>query len=401
MPRNPLLEIFCGWMRPGPFFSGLILSLLLCSLAGRWASSLDLYGDRVRFMRKISPEGYVFPTPDHIIRFVEGKAPRDRILVLVGGSSKMLGTGQKNDLLWTSFLQKDLGPDYSVVNLGVRGGQPTAFLLPMAEILEKKYSRMIVVTDTASPDWLTPNYSYFLWQCRMDGLLSRNPSRERELLHSLKNGPQFPWLYGQELLLGSLFERMTASKNLWNYLGYQYFFPVYSPLAEDVYPKDPQFVARKSVYDDEYDYDIDKKVPERFLTNLDMHLKTARETLVRLIKDSGGKRVLRDEDTSVTRFNDLIPEERDRSRYLLLNVSISPYVLSKLSRIERGDYGDALEAMDQSLAKHGFQAMRLGMDYPYEAYNDAIHLSGDGAPLMARDVAEKIRDITLNKGWSR
>ena len=101
MSEDPLLTRFCGLLRPVPFFAGLIAAILICSLVGKWTASQDLYRDRIRFMHKISPEGLIFPTPDHVIRFVEGKAPEDRILFLVGGSSRMLGTGQKDQLLWT------------------------------------------------------------------------------------------------------------------------------------------------------------------------------------------------------------------------------------------------------------------------------------------------------------
>jgi len=373
----------------------------MCSLAGRWASSVDLYGDRVRFMRKISPEGYVFPTPENVIRFVEGKAPGDTILVLVGGSSKMLGTGQKNEFLWTKCLQEDLGRDYSVVNLGLRGARPAAFLLPMAEILSKTYPHMIVVADAAASKWLTPTYSYFLWQCRVDGLLRENPSRDRELMSSLKNGPEFDWLYGKELLLGSLFERVIFSKNLWNFIGYNYFFPVYSPLADDVYPKDPQFIARKEIFDDEYPYDIGKKVPERFFPNLDLYLETTRKTSSQVGRDSSGGRRFMDPYVNDPSFGRMVAEEQGRSRYLLLNVSISPYVLSKLPPPEKEDYIFAMNQQSKLLLQDGFEALSLGTDYPYESYNDGIHLSADGAPRMAAEVAEKIREITRNKGWKQ
>ena len=126
------------------------------------------------------------------------------------------------------------------------------------------------------------------------GLLQPNKQRDSDLLASLKMVPEFPWLNGKGLAAGSLFERVTSSKNLWNYIGYQWFFPAYSPLADEVTPKDPQFIARKSICDDEDASNIGKKIPERFLPTLEQDIseiqKLCRESIA---SDSAGNRVLK------------------------------------------------------------------------------------------------------------
>ena len=52
----------------------------------------------------------------------------------------------------------------------------------------------------------------------------------------------------------------------------------------------------------------------------------------------------------------------------------------------KGSYLFLLDAWSRALEKSGFPSITLGMNYPFEDYNDCTHLSDDEAPRMAREV---------------
>ena len=113
----PLLEKFGQRLRPVLVFIGIFAGFSLMVFAGRWAGKQNLFVGYERSYPLISPEGYFYPSLDNLTELVSHVASPRKILVLVGGNSVLLGVGQKKDQLWTKELQRDLGPDFVVVNL--------------------------------------------------------------------------------------------------------------------------------------------------------------------------------------------------------------------------------------------------------------------------------------------
>ena len=75
---TPLLERFSRLLLPIPFFSGVVLGLLLCIAGGHLAARANIYSDRSRFFFQISPEGYVYPTLENLLQFVRQRRRRQR-----------------------------------------------------------------------------------------------------------------------------------------------------------------------------------------------------------------------------------------------------------------------------------------------------------------------------------
>jgi len=57
-----------------------------------------------------------YPSLDNLIELVSHLASKQKILVLVGGDSVLLGVGQKKEELWTKELQRILGSEFAVIN---------------------------------------------------------------------------------------------------------------------------------------------------------------------------------------------------------------------------------------------------------------------------------------------
>ena len=189
---TPLLERFSRLLLPMPFFSGVVLGLLLCIAGGHLAARANIYSDRSRFFFQISPEGYVYPTLENLLQFVRQKAPPAKILVLAAGSSISLGVGQQDKHLWTDLLQRELGDEFAVVNVSFRSAKFTSLGLPLLEILSQEYSHFLFVTESRpgyAPEWMVYDsrssffypYNYLLFQAWLSGKLLPNPERDQEL----------------------------------------------------------------------------------------------------------------------------------------------------------------------------------------------------------------------------
>src|SRR5207245_11801285 len=97
----------------------------------------------------------------------------NKIIVIVGGSSVLHGTGQAASQVWTRKLQEVLGERYQVINLALRCGRTNEFGQVAAEMLLAEYPQMIFICDCfsgdlfAEPDGLF--YKYFYWDAYYKG----------------------------------------------------------------------------------------------------------------------------------------------------------------------------------------------------------------------------------------
>src|SRR5262245_25311365 len=145
-------------LAPLPFFAGLVLALALCCVAGRKAPGVYGFRDFRRFHSAINPEHQYYPTALQVRALARRELPRDKIAVVIGGSSVMEGIGQPVEQLWTRTLQQKLGDEFRVLNLAMPGGAPNEHGQLAAEMLCRDHPRVISVCDcrlhtyAASPD---------------------------------------------------------------------------------------------------------------------------------------------------------------------------------------------------------------------------------------------------------
>src|ERR1700675_4902887 len=147
----PLLEKLGQRLNPVSVFIGIVVGFGLMVVAGIRAGKQNLFIAYERNYPLISPEGYFYPSLDNLTELVSHVASKRKILVLVGGNSVLLGVGQKKEQLWTRELQLLLGPDFAVVNLAFRGAYMTDMGAIVAQVLSKKYTRLIYFTNEQSP----------------------------------------------------------------------------------------------------------------------------------------------------------------------------------------------------------------------------------------------------------
>jgi hypothetical protein len=395
--KTPLLDRFSRLLSPSWFFAGVAIGMGLCIWSGKWASHRTLYSKRLRFYFKVAPTGTVYPTVDNLRHFVKGKAPREKTLVLVGGSSILLGAGQKDKVLWSKILQEKLGPDFAVVNISFRGCYFTSVGLPIAEILSKEYARWYYITDF-SADWLPKwnlfpkgpyPYRYVLWQSWLSRQLLKNPGRDAELKGLILDEDEAVRRAAQEDALGAMFEIQFRASSLWNYIGDRYFFPAYcSILPLGV----PFWIPRKEVEDDEFgDRDGDERFTEFFEANMrQLHLMVPGGGA---IDESSRDRMMAEHEKNLDGLKNVVIDPTVRRRTLFVLASVAPYYLERLNPEERARYINGLVNDATALNEKGFNAMTMGLNYVSDDYVDFKHHSGSAAPKMAEDVAVKLRSM--------
>ncbi len=404
---TPLLERFSRLLLPIPFFSGVVLGLLLCIMGGHFAARSNIYADRSRFFFQISPEGYVYPTLENLLEFVRQKAPPEKILVLAAGSSISLGVGQQNSHLWTDLLQRELGDGFAVVNGSFRSAKFTSIGLPLLEILSREYPRMLFVTESRpgyAPEWMLYDsrspffypYNYLLFQAWLGGKLLPNPERDQRLWGALSSSDEYTQLHSREDLIRAVLERATHASDLWNVLSYRFFFTLFSPVQS---PDLPFWAPRKQLADDAWVFTFDREQLDR---DQAQQLSVLKDAYVDKIENSGdGEFKLSAEAwKNFAAIEKAFPDYAIRERTLFLVTPRNPHLTQELDPTEKQSYEASLRNWSETLSKAGFQAFPLGIDYESEDFIDAHHFSNMGAPKMAADVAARLRRMAEGNGWT-
>ena len=150
--------------------------------------------------------------------------------VIVGGSSVVHGVGQHESLIWTRFLQEDLGSSFRVINLAQRAGSSVDFGNIGAELLLRQGRPVIYVGDASIvrfASYLESSfYRYAMFDAWHRGYLLPWPPRDQLLSEAEWRGPSE--LRGPAL--GALLNAYLNFNDLWNFVSYEYANSNWHPL---------------------------------------------------------------------------------------------------------------------------------------------------------------------------
>src|SRR4051794_20856253 len=124
---------------PWPLLLGVAVAFGGCCLAGRLVSHRNHLHHFNRFHMLISPQGLYYPTAGQVRALARNTLDRDKVAVIVAGSSVTYGGSQKLEHCWTKRLQDELGDGYQVLNLALPGGRPSEIGAVAAEFLGREY----------------------------------------------------------------------------------------------------------------------------------------------------------------------------------------------------------------------------------------------------------------------
>jgi hypothetical protein len=376
-----------------PLLGGVVLGFGLCSLAGRIASERDMFENFVRFNGPTSPSYLFYPTASELVSHVRHTVQRNKCLVLVGGASYFRGTGQNPGNLWTLELQRQLGDEYAVVNYAMDQSGVTSFAGVAFQILAREYPRIAYVSN-ANPVVADPVdggdvYRYVFWDAYYKGLLDLpSPWSDgvRELARAERKSPA-----GLELHMGKLIDQFSYSCDLWTYIGYRYFFTVWSDgVAQSVTQARGSFVER----------------PDLNLAQTQEARRHDQDYVRRyegLNRDFAKKGFVQDKDgrwkldapafdlisqLSVSMFPD-----RLKSKCFLVLVRTNPYFMQTLTADDWKRHETIYRLGQQAFERAGYRVVQLpDADFTPDDYYDGGHYMASGGRKVAKAVAASIKE---------
>jgi hypothetical protein len=399
MDRTPGRATFNRLIAPWGLFLGLAVSFLGCCLGGYLASRRNHFHHFERFHVYLTPESMFYPTACQLRQLAKSRLDPGKIVVLVGGTSVLNGTGQRVARLWTRHLQALLGGQYQVINFGFRAAQVQEIGAIAAEMICRDYPRLILVTDIhpasmhSSPDGFL--YRYFYWDAYYKGLLLPHPAREQRLRESLDEPEpveRFPASQAgksraerqEELKDQMRLDSTLYFTDLWNTLAYTRFATLWS-----LYSRGSVLRARRHYPDGDRGSD---PFPLRYNYDLTDGLAQVRGL-------AGSERNppawwSNQEKYALASFPGPV-----RRRCLLVIAWHSAFFLQKLSAAERAAYGRVSRRTVEHLEKIGFATVEVGRGYLPSDYADLQHLDENGGEKMAAAVAVKVRQLARRLGY--
>jgi hypothetical protein len=382
-----------GWERlvaPNALLAGAVASFLGCCLAGHQAGRHDPFGPVERFHAFLTPENLFYPTPRLVRASARARLDPGRVAVVVGGSSRLHGTGQPELAVWTRRLQAELGEQFRVLNFAVRSGHTAEFGLAVAEMLYREHPRLIFVTDVHPGGGMSPRpdgdrYRYFYWEARSRGLLLPAPRRDA----LLQEFPQGEEAGGHaERQRGLWLDRACAFSDLWNWAAYRHFSTLWTPDTGKWF-----FRPRRAFADPD---EGPAPPQERFRRRPPSELEQFRELLrcAKVARDGTGDwaeepgspwwalyhRTLRGS------FPDVL-----RGHVIVLVPRISPYHLGRLSPEDRLSYAGVCRATVRATESEGLAALEVGATFSEKDYADLLHFAPSGGDKLAVQVAAQVR----------
>ncbi len=372
----PFLEKFGHRLSPISVFIGIVVGFSLMVLAGRWAGKQNLFIAYERNYQMISPEGYFYPSLDNLTELVSHLASKRKILVLVGGDSVLLGVGQKKEELWTNELQRVLGSEFAVINLAFRGAYATEMGGVVAEVLSRRYPRLILVGHLnplrVEPPVRDSTYEYLFWQAEASGKLADFALRSEELQKAFFGNDLKRRERITEAALRGYFDYRCRASDLWNYIGYHYLFTVFNFLK---YPE-RFFEARRN--SEEQMANV-APIPERF-TFPEQSMRIIRRLFQSFVeRDTNGDLRIKAGvyDSFVENAQAAFPDSF-KPRTLIVLAYNAPYFANQLSRDEYSAYEFANAQGKAWLQKAGYHSVLIGPDLTNEDFADRVHLAASG-----------------------
>lgn len=382
MSASTLEDLLKRWLTPPGFFLGMALGFAACCVAGRKAPALLPICDFQRFHRFLNPEGLYFPTALQVRALARRELPRDKIAVVVGGSSVMQGRGQKADELWTKRLQTELGDDFRVLNLAMPGGAPNEHGQLAAEMLCRDGRKVIYVCDcfvngfADAPDGNRDVYRYFFHDARARNLLLPHAERDRALADLAGHRGRHDAF--AELTIQTGANRWLSFNDLWHAVGYEHVFATWLKHAR----KTP-WQARKRLADPPPDFkSFQRQRPEGLNVARDMCRPDSPEEYKRLARQ----------------VNSSVPAPL-RSRTLAVVNRFNPEYLQTIESESAGacaHYEQRLRNLVNHLQATGLHAVAGCVTLSADDYIDLDHLFASGGDKLALELAPAIRQLAQN-----
>lgn len=362
------------------FAAGFLCCFLALVAAGQYTANINTLPGVKRFYQQISLEGQFYPTARQVWRLALSQVRRDKVNVIVGGSSVLHGVGQPAGATVADRLQEALGDGYVVLNLATRGGRLTGLGLFIAERLLKEGYPIVFIGDlwTENPDqdkvlfsMGEDAYHYFYWDARFNGFLL--PGQPQETAAVMRLG-----FHSSDNALGALANVPLAFNELWTAIAY-YLTGLVTP---------PSIVSWTEFWKPKDSFsDIKVELPHHLhYTNFQAGVKVATEmaaywSTIDIEQYWSWARSL---------WAVSIPGPM-RPFMVIINCAISPAVLGVLPADLQAAWREATLRMRDEEVKFGLSPVIDRDGFDGDDFIDTFHLSPSGARKLAERLAEPVR----------
>jgi alginate O-acetyltransferase complex protein AlgI len=381
-------------LQPNYLFLGVLLGFGFCCLAGKYPQTHNIYKNIVRYHQGLNPQSAYYPTASQTKAWAEATIPKDKILVVIGGNSVFMGMRQNVSDIWTLELQKLLGDQFAILNVGLPNGSPTGVGAVTFEMLSKEYPKIIFAVNGIPIGGMPLDgggtYNYFFWDAYYRGLLDFTPDR-LELVKAYRR-EEWKSVDGQELHIRSYVDSFVNANDLWTWFGYGCLWTVWSDKTADT-----PFLARQ-YYEDDHDLPYTKPInfcippPKDKPANYQFRLR------VNITGTSITPNALWDSDMKNQAL--VVPISQRKQTIMALHW-FNPYTCSALTKEEIAAQDFCYNSAEEVYRNAGYTTLQVGKDYSGEEYiaYDGTHLNPEGGRHMARQLAPLILQIAKDQHY--
>jgi hypothetical protein len=397
-------SLFDRLVAPWALFLGAVVGFAGCCAAGWVVGRQNPFERFERFHVFLTPYTHFYPTASQVGALARARLDPNKIAVIIGGDSVMQGLSQAPARVWTKKLQALLGDQYQVINFGFYGAHTGEFAAVAAETLARDYPKLILVANQPLGNFQTdPDgyaFKYFFWDAYFKGLLLPHPERDARLLEldeetepeqilptcgmepAKKFRPKKCRL--AELRTEMRIDSALRFNDLWNTLGYEVFFTVWTYLTAD------SFILARQYYAD----------PDQGREpNRDLHFAERVADLRAIITDLASPHT--HFWPELERSARCTFPEAVRKRTLILVTWTNPLYFPGLTSRERAEHARISARTVASLRKWGFAAVEVGKDFAPTDYFDFGHLVAPGGAKLAAVVAPRVRALARRLGYEK
>jgi hypothetical protein len=393
---------------PKIFLASVAVGFICCVLLGHLVSQSPALKTAKRFNHLLNPMSYFYPTASQVRARVLSQIKEDQTLVLVGGNSNFNGVGQFLEDLWSTKLQEQLGDKYAVVNLATMGSCSADFAGVIFRMIEPIHKKTLFVYNVYSNSQATIDgseqecpFHYFFWDAYFKNLVPMSP--EIDVATTDKKGfldlNKMP-----EMHLGLYMDSFLYSRDLWTYVGYKYFFTVWSSYTTENFSTPREYFTNSS----ESFFNSVETPEQRKLryANLDERLRRSGMTTEMFMSNlrrqidswaqnnaDGG---VIENSTWWNRWRNSylanMPLEQ-REKTLVAVLWSNPRFVKMLTPEEQKQYNFLIPHAVTELKKLGYESIDIGKNYDPEDFDTSFHYVDTGGAKIAADIASEISKL--------
>lgn len=342
-------------------------------------------------------------TSSQVQSFINKTCDKNQILVVIGGSSVVFGSGMPIRYLWTKSLQNHLGSKFCVVNMASPAGPFVGYGSVAFEMSLGKFKDVLFISEASALPYFPADgflwYKYFFWDAYYKNKLSNNYSTNYTssqindvVRENYETDPTNREKF-EQMRLGMWLDSYLYFADLWGYIHFNKISTVYDPLIVPY-----NWGPLNKFADLDYEIDVEK------IKSLNHYPKINSEAFnseFDIVKSNSYKYYQKQDNEWTLNEKDLQKASKNLSKYpltnlankiLIVSITESPYYLDHLTAEEIKRYKNIRVEELKVWRENGYHTFSE-TNLKAEDYGDRPHLNTLGGNKLALDIAVQVKNI--------